>query len=638
VHPNRGFFSTTRRGGPSAFVPLVGILALAAAFSPGGCAAGGNQFTDAGSGACTGSRALCGGSCVDTATDPDHCGKCGVSCQPGDACVSGKCEATCPGSSKLCEADGGAHCVDTKTDNANCGTCGHSCPRGQVCSASRCATSCLPTEKLCGDDGGAPYCADTRSDPANCGACGVSCSGGQTCSGSPPSCACPPGLTLCGTRCVDLSSDRNNCGGCAVQCPTLDDCLLGTFVPPVAYWPFEGTLVDATGSGNDGVYQAGATVIAAPFVPGYAGQGVSFDAASVDWIEVPAPSGMPLGSGPRTLEAWVQPSALSDPTYNGILAYGVEACNGGQLLSMTQIYLPSSANWCDDLIASTGPTGANGAFSHVAFTFDGTTRSLYLNGVLQLSDKPMGIDTSPGPLRIGSTDSPGRSWTGVIDEARVYNWARSAADLLDDATLVAHYTFDAADGTDIGPNHDTATVYNTSAEKGELGQALVYNGSSSYVSAPVSQLNGPASLSVEAWFKTKTGGVVIDELGSATVPAPTWHDSWVEVATSGEVNVRVYMCTAVKAGKVTFGAWTHVAVVYDAASSMITGYVNGIAGASGKCTREYPGMSGTGQFLALGSGDSNNMGNGAWFTGDIDEVRVYSRVRTSDEILFDATP
>jgi hypothetical protein len=365
---------------------------------------------------------------------------------------------------------------------------------------------------------------------------------------------------------------------------------------------------------------------------------VSFSEPSVNWIEVAAPSGMPLGSGPRTLEAWVQPGALSDPTYNGILAYGLEGCDEGQLLSMTQIYLPSSANWCDDLVASTGPTGATGAFSHVAFTFDGTTRSLYLNGVLQLSDKPAGIDTSPGALRIGSTDVPGRSWTGVIDEARVYSWARSAADLLDDATLVAHYTFDAADGADIGPNHDTATVNNTSAAKGKLGQALAYDGISSYVSAPVSQLNGPASLSVEAWFKTTTGGVVIDELGSATAGSGTWHDTWVEVETGGEVKVRVYMCTAVDAGKATLGAWTHIAVVYDAASSMLTSYLNGVAGPSGKCVRQYPGMAGTGQFLAFGAGDSNNMGNGSWWSGDIDEVRVYSRVRTPAEILFDATP
>jgi hypothetical protein len=257
-----------RRGrrGSKVVVPLVGVLAIAIAFSPGGCASGGSPFTDGGS-TCTGTRALCGGSCVDNTTDPANCGKCGVTCQSGAACKGSKCEAACPGSSKLCGGDAGADCVDTRSDNANCGACGHTCPRGEVCSASRCASSCGPSETLCGGDAGAAYCADTRADPANCGACGVSCTGGQTCTGSPPLCACPPGLTACGTRCVDLSSDRNNCGACAVECPTMDDCLLGTFVSPVAYWPFEGTLVDATGNGNDGIYQTGATVTSAPSLP-----------------------------------------------------------------------------------------------------------------------------------------------------------------------------------------------------------------------------------------------------------------------------------------------------------------------------------------------------------------------------------
>ena len=70
----------------------------------------------------------CGGSCVDTQTDPLNCGGCGIACDGGKFCNTGACSATC-GALTTC----GASCVDTQTDPGNCGGCGNACPSGQVC-------------------------------------------------------------------------------------------------------------------------------------------------------------------------------------------------------------------------------------------------------------------------------------------------------------------------------------------------------------------------------------------------------------------------------------------------------------------------------------------------------------------------
>lgn len=43
-----------------------------------------------GSCTCPAERA-CGGGCVDIQTDPDHCGGCGIECDPGQGCVDGGC-------------------------------------------------------------------------------------------------------------------------------------------------------------------------------------------------------------------------------------------------------------------------------------------------------------------------------------------------------------------------------------------------------------------------------------------------------------------------------------------------------------------------------------------------------------------
>ncbi|HSK02406.1 MAG TPA: hypothetical protein VK932_14235, partial [Kofleriaceae bacterium] len=62
--------------------------------------------------------------CVDVRTDPNHCGDCSVTCDPGEVCAGGGC--VCNPTSLVC---GGA-CVDPATDKDNCGRCGRSCGGG----------------------------------------------------------------------------------------------------------------------------------------------------------------------------------------------------------------------------------------------------------------------------------------------------------------------------------------------------------------------------------------------------------------------------------------------------------------------------------------------------------------------------
>jgi hypothetical protein len=40
---------------------------------------------------CPGGQIVCNGHCVDTTTDPSHCGGCGTMCLPGQVCISGVC-------------------------------------------------------------------------------------------------------------------------------------------------------------------------------------------------------------------------------------------------------------------------------------------------------------------------------------------------------------------------------------------------------------------------------------------------------------------------------------------------------------------------------------------------------------------
>ncbi len=69
-------------------------------------------------------------------------------------------------------------CRDTDTDNNHCGRCGSACASGQVCSGGMCQLSCQTGTVNCGG-----FCRDLQSDVRNCGGCGMACASGQVCSG-----------------------------------------------------------------------------------------------------------------------------------------------------------------------------------------------------------------------------------------------------------------------------------------------------------------------------------------------------------------------------------------------------------------------------------------------------------------------
>lgn len=59
---------------------------------------------------------------------------------------------------------------------------------------------------------------------------------------------------------------------------------------------------------------------------------------------------------------------------------------------------------------------------HVAATYDGTTVSIYLNGVLDASQSISGaIATNTLPIVVGNWNGGGRPWSGDIDDVRMYS-------------------------------------------------------------------------------------------------------------------------------------------------------------------------------------------------------------------------
>ena len=185
---------------------------------------------------CSAGTTLCGSSCIDLASDPEHCGDCETVCPAGvnaaAACSLSACTYACDSDYDDCDGAATAGCEQSLHTLEHCGTCTVTC--GPAHATGTCATGSCGLD-FCDDRWG-----DCNVDPAdgcelaltsltNCGACGTTCSvtrGTPTCAGA--TCAvesCDMGWGDCNSLgsdgCeADLTTDASHCGACGTTCMT----------------------------------------------------------------------------------------------------------------------------------------------------------------------------------------------------------------------------------------------------------------------------------------------------------------------------------------------------------------------------------------------------------------------------------
>ena len=192
-------------------------------------------------------------------------------------------------------------------------------------------------------------------------------------------------------------------------------------------------------------------------IPGFANAaatGVSFDGAN-DYVTFgPAPG---MGSAAFTIETWFRRSgagAAASTGTGGVSAIPLVTKGRGEADGTTQdmnwflgIRVSDSVLVADFEEGATGVTpGLNhpvagvtpivsGVWYHAAVTYDGSKWQLFLNGVLEkelIVGRPPRADSIQHAAlgsALNSTGAASGFFSGVLDEVRVWNYPRSAADL-----------------------------------------------------------------------------------------------------------------------------------------------------------------------------------------------------------------
>jgi len=208
----------------------------------------------------------------------------------------------------------------------------------------------------------------------------------------------------------------------------------------VGQWHFDessGTVaLDASTNAN-----TGSLVNGPAWVAGKRGSALNFN-GSDSYVSVPDTALLDPPAG-ITISAWVKTSATND--YSGIVhKYGFGNAGGYSIsMHLSGKVRADFSNGTTYITTNWQGNIKDGAWHHVAATYDGSFARIYVDGVAGGSAFGTGFFSSTNKaLLIGNDDTASsRFFNGSIDEVRIYSVARSSIQILADYqsdTLAAH--------------------------------------------------------------------------------------------------------------------------------------------------------------------------------------------------------
>lgn len=460
----------------------------------------------------------------------------------------------------------------------------------------------------------------------------------------------------------------------------------------VGWWTFDGAnmitnVADSSGNGYNGNLQ-GFTSTSSAILPGRSGQALSFN-GSTQYVTLGTPAAL-NAMATFSISAWIYPTAGGsyiakdqNSPYDWREFY--DAVNQEACLWIA--YTTSSAQVC----SSFGSVKLN-RWSHVVVTWDGNGSTdanaiiVYVNGTQSTSGAGgTGTRLGQNAALIFGARCPGvcgtpEFWGGTLDDARIYNRVLSAQEVYQaynttgggkadtsqigpanlNSGLVGWWTFDGKDTNwttgitnDRSGNGNNGSLISmsttTSSVAGKIGQALNFNGTNQYanIGTNIASLQPGGNFSVIGWFKSTASGQqqIFSSYSQNTNPAgfilgidvdaSTLHRLGLLVGknTGGVINTDY--TTLYGTSNVDDGRWHQGVGVWD--GSLMYIYVDGVLQSSVSWSGA-PGYAAT-NYVHVGNHQTNASTNLAYFNGSIDDVRVYNRALSAQEVyrLYSAT-
>jgi len=209
---------------------------------------------------------------------------------------------------------------------------------------------------------------------------------------------------------------------------------------PVAHWKFdegEGrTVYDSTPNDNDGTLVLAGSATSSAWVSGKYGTALSFDGTD-DYIDCGNNSSLQFGTGDFTIGYWGKRISAVGTTEWAITRSPYPGDTDGWrfgLNTSNQLYFRDLEGGVD--ILSSGTITQN-QWEHIVAIRSGTIVTLYLNGVADGTDTVSTDFDDTHRVIIAATPNAAYNvfydtWTGIIDDIRIYNYARTPEQIRQD--------------------------------------------------------------------------------------------------------------------------------------------------------------------------------------------------------------
>jgi hypothetical protein len=450
---------------------------------------------------------------------------------------------------------------------------------------------------------------------------------------------------------------------------------------PVGWWKMDegsgNTVFDSIGIGNSGTFSSSGI----SWNRGKTGKGVRLNDSN-GFINIPDNDNLsPMTTGQFTAELWVKFDAINNYEFvskRGTGAY--EWYMDIQVAGNYRVFLNDCAGTGTYMNVTRSSLGllAN-TWYHAAFTFDNSVPylKLYLNGVLvgqdDTADPTYQNANCTSAVRIGREGS--NYIKGSVDDFRVYNYARSPAQIawdFDGGAPVVKYDFDECTGStayDTSPKADKSIAgYSMTIYPGSSGNTTVGScGSGTNTEMWNNGTSGKYSASldfdgIDDYAKTATTEIIAK--GSRSLTAFSWG-AWIKPATAtsndtiilkgdgantdnefrlttdanGKPQCEIYkeadntwQTAAVGAVALTTSSWNQVICVYNGTDIRV--YQNGsLSGTPQAETDSVTGNDYTSLYVAC---DPNGgSGRTGYFDGQLDELKVWAYDLTAQQVKLE---
>ena len=241
------------------------------------------------------------------------------------------------------------------------------------------------------------------------------------------------------------------------------------------------------------------------------------------------------------------------------------------------------------------------------------------------------IVVGSGNLSFHQLVSSGNQWYRLSDSSHQSSLSTYSNN------LIVHYRFDELSGNaikDSAASHNgelmDAFTFSGCTESGKLGQGLFFDGvrNRAKITRSASMVPSGNTMTIMAWVKPKTldANMTVIRLNNSYDMRVTGGDFFL---TKVDNQDSTQSAGTPSPGQLTVDTWHHLAAVVT--NDQVSTYLDGVFQASDALSFTSIGSSGTTELFLGDADETDNTVNN--FHGTIDEVRVYDRALTADELL-----